>query len=137
MSYLIDTNVVSEGRKGVRCDPAVAAWFASVAANELYLSVLVLGEIRKGIELARARNTGKAAALEEWLNGIERNHSDRILMIDRAVADAWGRMNARRTVPVIDGLMAAQANVFGLTLVTRNTRDVEGLATRILNPFEA
>ena len=137
MSYLVDTNVVSEGRKGARCHPSVAAWFASVAADELYISVLVLGEIRKGIELARLREASKAAALEDWLNGFDRYYPDRILIVDRAVADVWGRMTVRRSVPVIDSLLAAQANVFGLTLVTRNTRDVEGLAERVLNPFEA
>ena len=135
MSYLIDTNVVSEGRKGSRCHPSVAAWFASVAAEDLYISVLVLGEIRKGVELARPHDAAKATMLENWLDGFERHYPDRILPVDRAVADVWGRMNARRTVPVIDGLLAAQANVFGLTLVTRNMRDVEGLAERVLNPF--
>ncbi len=135
MSYLVDTNVLSEGRKGPRCHPSVAAWFASVSAEELYVSVLVLGEIRKGIELARPKDVAKAALLEDWLHRFELDYPDRILIVDRAVADAWGRMNVRRTVPTIDGLLAAQANVFGLTLVTRNIRDVEGLAVRVLDPF--
>jgi predicted nucleic acid-binding protein len=135
MSYLIDTNIISELRKGDRCDPRVAAWYASIADDELFLSAFVLGEIRKGIELARARDEGRAAALEAWLRQVETAFGDRVLGIDGAVAERWGRMSAVRPVPVVDGLLAATALTNDLTLVTRNDRDVAGLGAKILNPF--
>jgi len=135
MSYLIDTNIISEVRKGARCDRRVAAWYASVADEDLFLSTLVLGEIRKGVELARPRDPTRAAALERWLKDVEAAFEGRVLGIDNAVSDQWGRMSAIRPVPVIDGLLAATALTSGLTLVTRNDRDVTGLGAKVLNPF--
>ena len=136
MSFLIDTNIVSEIRKGSRCDPAVAAWWAGVAEDDLRVSVLVLGEIRKGVELARQRDPQKARALETWLNDLVSDFGDRILPVDTAVAGEWGRMAAVRPVPAIDALLAATARTNGLTLVTRNTADVAGLDVEVLKPFE-
>ncbi|HME27494.1 MAG TPA: type II toxin-antitoxin system VapC family toxin [Acetobacteraceae bacterium] len=135
MSYLIDTNIISEVRKGARCDAHVSAWYASIADEDLYLSALVLGEIRKGVELARPRDAGKAAALERWLREIEVAFDGRVLGIDNAVSDQWGRMSAIRPIPVIDGLLAATALINGLTLVTRNDPDMAGLGASVLNPF--
>jgi|SRR5579883_42101 len=137
MSYLFDTNIISEVRKGARCDPNVAAWYASIADEDIFLSTLVLGEIRKGIELARLRDAGKAAALEHWLREVETAFDGRVLGIDNAVSDQWGRMSAIRPVSVIDSLLAATALTAGLTLVTRNDRDVAGLGVTVLNPFRA
>ena len=137
MSFLIDTNIISEIRKGDRCDPAVAAWWACVADNDLWLSTLVLGEIRKGVELARRRDPDKASAREAWLAGVVSAFADRVLPVDTTVAETWGRMNAIRPVPVIDGLLAATAKTNGLTLVTRNAADVAGLDIDVLNPFKA
>lgn len=136
MSFLIDTNIVSEIRKGSRCDPAVAAWWASVAEDDLRVSVLVLGEIRKGVELARRRDPQQALSLETWLNDLVSDFGDRILPVDAAVAEEWGRMAAVRPVPAIDALLAATAKTNGLTLVTRNAADVAGLDVEVLNPFE-
>ena len=136
MSYLIDTNIISEIRKGARCDARVAAWYASVADEDLFLSTLVLGEIRKGVELARPRDAGRALALERWLGDVEAAFNGRVLGIDNAVSDQWGRMSAIRPLPVIDGLLAATALTHGLTLVTRNDRDVAGLGAMVLNPFK-
>ncbi|HLZ96599.1 MAG TPA: type II toxin-antitoxin system VapC family toxin [Steroidobacteraceae bacterium] len=136
MNYLIDTNIISEVRKGARCDAHVSAWYASIADEELFLSTLVLGEIRKGVELARPRDTAKAAALERWLREVEVAFDGRVLGIDNAVSDQWGRMSAIRPVPVIDGLLAATALTNGLTLVTRNDGDVAGLGATVLNPFK-
>jgi toxin FitB len=137
VSFLIDTNIISEIRKKARCDRHVAAWYASIDDGELYLSVLVTGEIRRGIELARPRDPAKANALERWLDEVDAAFADRILPIDRNVAEAWGRMNAERPIPVIDGLLAATAKVHGMTLVTRNAADVARLGATVLNPFQA
>lgn len=137
MSYLVDTNIISEVRKGERCDPNVAAWWTSVGDDELFLSVLVLGEIRKGVERARDRDPAKAAALEQWLEQVAADFADRIFPVDTAVAEEWGRMSAPRPVPVIDCLLAATAKANGLTLVTRNEADVANLGATVLNPFHA
>jgi predicted nucleic acid-binding protein len=136
MSYLIDTNIISEVRKGSLCDAHVSSWYASIADEDLFLSTLVLGEIRKGIELARPRDPGKAAALERWLRDVKTAFTGRVLEIDDAVSEQWGRMSAIRPVPAIDGLLAATALTHGLTLATRNDRDVAGLGATVLNPFK-
>lgn len=136
MSYLVDTNIISEVRKGARCDVRVSAWYASIADEDIFLSTLVLGEIRKGVELARPRDADKATALERWLRDVEAAFEGRVLGIDNRVSDQWGRMSAIRPVPVIDGLLAATAWTNGLTLVTRNDRDVTGLGAKVLNPFK-
>lgn len=136
MSFLIDTNIISEVRKGDRCNPAVAAWWSGVAEDDLWLSALVLGEIRKGVELARRRDPRKADALETWLGDVIAGFGDRVLPVDTAVAEEWGRMNAIRPVPVIDALLAATAKANDLTLVTRNEADVAGLGVEVLNPFQ-
>ena len=137
MTFLIDTNIISEVRKGERGDQAVATWWNGVAEDDLWLSPLVLGEIRKGVESVRRRDPGRAEALEAWLADVISHFGDRILPIDAAVAEQWGRMNAIRPVPVIDALLAATAKANGLILVTRNVADVAGLDVDVLNPFEA
>jgi predicted nucleic acid-binding protein len=136
LSFLIDTNIISEVRKGARCNPGVARWWADVAEGDLWFSTLILGEIRKGIELARRRDPDKASVLEAWLGEVVSGFGDRLLPVDATVADEWGRMSAIRPVPVIDALLAATAKAHGLTLVTRNEADVAGLGVEVLNPFE-
>ena len=133
--YLLDNNVLSELRKQERADPGVAAWYAGIRAEEAYTSVLVLGEIRKGVENIRGRDPRQAQSLEEWLERVSHSFGERILPVDARVADAWGNMSAGRARPVVDTLLAATAEVHGLTLVTRNTADVEGLDVPTLNPF--
>jgi hypothetical protein len=135
VNVLIDTNVISEVRKGERCDPNVARWYDSIADDSLYLSVLVLGEVRKGIERARPKEPARARALEKWLAAVRVAFAGRILPVDDAVAGEWGRMSAGRPVPVIDGLLAATAKAHGLTLATRNTADVADLGAKVVNPF--
>ena len=137
MNYLIDTNIISEVRKGDRCDPNVARWYNKIDDDTLYLSVLVLGEIRKGLEKIRPRNARRAGVLEKWLIEVGNAFSDRILPVNRAVVDEWGRMNAARPLPVIDSLLAATAKVHDMTLVTRNTSDVANLDVSVFNPFFA
>jgi predicted nucleic acid-binding protein len=135
LSYLLDTNVISELRKGRRCNPGVASWFAEVASEHIYLSALTLGEIRKGIESIRRRDEPTAEALEDWFRELEASHSDHILPVDQAIAEQWGRFNVPDPLPVLDSLLAATASVHGLTLVTRNLKDVERTGVDCLNPF--
>ena len=137
MSYLLDTNVISELRKGERADVNVTAWFAGVTEEEIFFSVLTIGEIRRGIESVRRRDPESAAALDRWLASLSEAHSDRILQIDRAIAEEWGRMNVPDPLPVVDGLLAATARVLGLTLVTRNVADIAGAEVELLDPFAA
>jgi hypothetical protein len=137
VNYLIDTNVVSELRKGNRADPNVAVWFAGLAEEEVFLSALTLGEIRRGIESIRRRDSKSAAALESWLGRVADQHRDRVLPIDRSIAEEWGRMNVPDLLPVVDGLLAATARVLGLTLATRNTADIERTGVSCVNPFTA
>ena len=134
--FLLDTNVVSEIRKGEHCQTRVAAWFDRVGDADLFISVLTVGEIRKGIESVRPRDLRRAERLERWLAELERFYAERILPVDARVADAWGRICARRSVPTVDSLLAATAMVHDMTLVTRNTSDVDGLGASVLNPFE-
>ena len=135
MSYLVDTNVISELRKGPRCNPGVASWFAEISSAEIYLSALTIGEIRKGIESKRRRDGQTAEALEAWLGELLAAHSDRILPVDGTIAEQWGRFNVPNPLPVLDSLLAATASVHGLTLVTRNVKDVERTGVDCLNPF--
>jgi predicted nucleic acid-binding protein len=136
MNYLLDTNIISEIRKGGECNPHVAAWYDSVNEDSIYVSVLVLGEIRKGIERARPTNPGQARALEKWLSTLSQCFADRILPIDLAAADEWGRMSAKRPVSTVDALLAATAKVHRMMLATRNVADVADLGAEVLNPFE-
>ena len=133
--YLPDTNVISELRKGDRCDANVSAWYARVSDDDVFLSVLVLGEIRRGVERIRDRDPQQTRALERWLQEIAGRFADRILPVDQRVADAWGESYYIRNVPVIDGLLAATARVHNLTLVTRNIQYVQGLGASLLDPF--
>jgi predicted nucleic acid-binding protein len=118
-------------------NPGVAAWFDSVEDDGLFLSVLVLGELRKGVERARSNDPIKAVALERWLAGLNQAFGDQVLPITAAVADVWGRVSAIRPISTVDGLLAATAVVHDLTLVTRNVSDVAHTGVRLLNPFSA
>ena len=132
--YLLDTNVLSEARKGARANPAVISWLQT-HRDDLYLSVLVTGEIRRGIESLRRRDAAAATRLERWLREIETEFSERILPVDAPVADRWGRLLAERTVPTVDGLLAATAIVHGLAVATRNLRDIARTGVPCVDPF--
>jgi len=127
---------LSELRKGARGNENVRAWFARVEDQDLYVSVLAVGEIRRGIEVVRRRDLRHAASLERWLRGLVVDHGERLLPLDLAVAEEWGRLSAVRSVSVIDTLLAATARVHGLTLATRNVRDVAWTGVDCFNPFE-
>ena len=132
MGFLIDTNILSELRKGKKADAGVRQWYAQTDGNELYVSVLTLGEIRQGIEQIRRRDVVAAESLQRWFEQLE---TGRVLPITQTVADCWGRINVPDKLPVIDGYLAATALVHDLTLVTRNIKDVERSGVKLLNPF--
>ena len=136
MSWLVDTNVLSELRKGERANEGVGAWYATAREEDLFTSVLVLGEVRRGIESIRRRDIPSALALEQWLLRLTTTFSERVLPIDAQVADRWGCLNVPDPIPTVDGLLAATAKVHRMTLVTRNTTDIGNLSVPILNPFE-
>lgn len=136
MRYLLDTNVLSETRKP-RGDEGVKAWISSVSADELYISALVIGEIRRGVERLKRRDVVQADVYEIWLDTVLNDYADRIIPVDAETAEEWGRMNAPNPISSRDGLMAATAKVRNMTFVTRNTSDVERTGTRLLNPFDA
>lgn len=135
MSYLIDTNVLSELRRR-SADLGVVAWFSQRPPATLYLSVLTLGEIRKGIE--GIGDEARRQSLVDWLEtDLSAFFTGRILSVDAAVADRWGRLTASagRPLPAIDSLLAATALAHDLVLVTRNVRDFAGLPVEIFNPW--
>jgi hypothetical protein len=135
MTYLLDTNVVSELRKR-RPDPHVLAWYGTVTSAEIFISVLTIGEIRLGIERLRRKDTAQADRLEHWLQGLHATYRDHIVDVDVDDAEEWGRLNVPDPLPVIDGLLAASARIRGWTLVTRNTADLARTAVMLLNPFD-
>ena len=137
MTWLVDTNVLSELRKGRRADAGVRRWFEEIADHDLFTSVLVVGELRRGVESIRQRDRAAADVLAQWLEALVERFGDRLLPVDAAVAGRWGELNVAAPVPTVDGLLAATALVHDLTLVTRNTRDVARTGARLLNPFAA
>jgi|SRR5208283_2292496 len=134
MPYLLDTCIVSELRKP-SINPGVSSWVSGIRADEAYLSVLTIGEIRAGIELHRLRNPFGAGNLERWLIGLETHYAERILTITARIADRWGRLSPRQPLPASDGLIAATALEHGLTVVTRNVVDFQRSGVNTLNPF--
>ncbi|HSA81863.1 MAG TPA: type II toxin-antitoxin system VapC family toxin [Geminicoccaceae bacterium] len=136
MSYLIDTNVILEVSKGERCDRSVAQWYAAIDPEALFLSVLVIGELRDGIERLRTRDRVRYRRLDRWLLLVVELFADRTLTVDRRIAESWGRLNAAVRLPTVDGLIAATALIHRLTVVTRNERDYARARVPFLNPFE-
>jgi predicted nucleic acid-binding protein len=136
VSYLLDSNIVSELRKRERANAGVREWFEGVDDAELFLSVLTLGELRRGIESIHGRDRLRALALNRWFHALVTDYEERILVVDRKVAEQWGRMNAGATLPTIDSLLAATAHVHDLTVVTRNTKDIARTGVPCLNPFK-
>ena len=137
MGYLVDTNILSELRKGKRCDPRVGAWFASVDDNELFLSVLVIGEMQRSADRIRRRDPKAAVALDRWLGNITATYADRILPVSLAIARLWGSFGVPDPISTVDGLLAATAIHHELVLATRNVKDVARTGVEYVNPFES
>jgi hypothetical protein len=135
MAILLDTGVVSELRRS-QPSPDVLEWYRSVPADDLYVSVLAIGEIRQGIERLRRRGDERVDELERWLATLMSAYGDRIVPITAEVADRWGRLAAAESLPAVDALMAATALVHDWTMATRNVRHVERTGVRWVNPFE-
>ena len=133
--FLLDTNVISELRKGNRCDKSVRSWFETIPEDEFFLSVLVLGEIRRGIERIRVHDPSSARSLQKWLEEISTDFAERILDVDIAVADQWGRLGLQQPAPVLDALLAATALVHDLTVATRDGDGFKNTGARFIDPF--
>lgn len=137
MRFLIDTNIISEIRKRERADPNVFRWVDQTPAEEIGTSVLVLAEIRRGIELKRRIDPLQAKSLDRWFSQMRTRLADRVLPIDETIAETWALLGIPRPLPLIDSLLAATAKVHGLTLVTRNIADIQSTGVALLDPFAA
>lgn len=134
--YLVDTNVISESRKGKKANPGVQGFWRSVDPDAVYLSVQTLGEIRRGIENVKNRGDAlQAQVLEQWLNLIATEYRDRVLVFDEDCAQIWGRLMSPHNQNPIDKQIAAIGLIHGLTVVTRNTDDFAGSGVPLINPF--
>jgi len=136
--YLLDTNVISELRKRERANPGVRVFVQRLVEEQaqVYLSVVTLGELRRAVDLIRHRgDTGKAAALEQWLGLVVEEYAERILDFGRDEAQLWGHLRVPRHENAIDKQVAATALINDLTLATRNTRDFAATGVRLLDPF--
>ncbi len=131
--YLLDTNVVSEPKRP-RPNPAVVAVLHSIS-KESYLSVLTVGELRRGAFQNRSKHPQMTDRYSTWIDAVEAAYKERLLPIDNAVASLWGQLSADRPRAVIDTLLAATAIVHDLTLVTRNVVHVQDLPVKLLNPW--
>jgi predicted nucleic acid-binding protein len=136
MGFLLDTNVVSELRKKRRNESHVQGWLSSVSSEDLFTSVIVIGEIRRGIEKVRPTEPVFASQLELWLHRLRIDYQDRILPITEEIAEFWGTICPIDPLPEPDGLIAATALHHGMTLVTRNVEHVKRSGVKLLNPWE-
>ena len=136
--YLIDTNVLSELRKGAKANPGVREFFNGLHDDQspMYVSVVTIGELRRGVEKIQHRgDKAQAKKLEEWLSLICAEHSDSILSFDEEMAHVWGRLRVPLHENPLDKQIAATALIHDLTVVTRNVADFEGTGVRLINPF--
>ena len=135
MSYLVDTNVVSELRKRGRANRGVVDWVGARAPEELFISVLTIGELRRGAARIRRRDPDFGAALDRWVAETAERFRDRILGVDHTIAERWGEVTGRQSVPDVDGLLGATALVHDLVVVTRNVQHIALTGARCLDPF--
>jgi predicted nucleic acid-binding protein len=132
--YLLDTKVVSEVNRP-RPNARVAAFLDQLDADDMFVSVLTVGELRRGMEAKRRTDAVMADRLSLWIAQLERSFKDRVLSIDVSIASLWGRLSAARTRPVVDTLIAATAIVHGMTLVTRNVAGMRDTGVRLVDPW--
>jgi predicted nucleic acid-binding protein len=137
VKFLVDTNVISELRKRNRANPHVANWVARTAVKDIGTSVIVLAEIRHGIELKRRKDSRQAVSLDHWFAQMRVRLGDRVLPVDEPIAEAWALLGVPDPMPLIDGILAATAKVHGLTLVTRNVAHIAGTGVPLVDPFSA
>lgn len=136
MSWLLDTDVITELRKGDDANPGLMAWIRAVEDEMLFISVLVLGELRHGVEITRRRDPEAGEALDQWLADVSLQFEERILPIDEEVTEQWGVFGMRDPITPVDGLVAATALVHGCTVVTRHESSYAGTDVTVLNPFD-
>lgn len=134
MNFLLDTNVISEVRKR-EPDPQVSTWLAQLRTEQISLSVLTIGELRRGISMLARKAPARARALGDWVSQLEQTYQDRILPVTAKVATRWGAINSARTFPAVDSLLAATAIEHGLTVATRNEKDFAETGVSVFNPF--
>ena len=135
MNVLVDTNVISELKRGRNADASVAAWFTAMPPERVFTSVVVLGEIRRGIELLARRDKRQADMIERWYATMRLRLGSRVLAVDELVMTVWSRISVPDMLPAYDGLIAATALVHGMTVATRNTADYRRLGLEIVNPW--
>ena len=135
MKFLLDTSVISEIRKRDRAHPNVGRWVARTPVEEISTSVLVLAEIRRGIELKRRTHPDQAKALDRWFAQMRKMLGDRVLPLDEPIMEAWAMLGISISLPLVDGLLAATAKVRGLMLVTRNIEDIAESGVAVFDPF--
>jgi predicted nucleic acid-binding protein len=133
--FLLDTNILSEIRKENRCDTGVRAWIESTDAEQMFISVLALGEIRQGIERIRRRDQSQVRALEKWLHRLRTEFAERILPVDERVTDQWGCLGLQQPVPALDAFLAATALVHELAVVSRDEDGFRNTGVQLINPF--
>ena len=136
MNVLVDTNVISELRRGRNAATGVVTWFAAMPAENVFTSVIVLGEIRRGIELLAIRDKLQADALAQWYGTIRERLGDRVLVVDEPVMTLWAKISVPNILPAYDALIAATALFHGLIVVTRNTQDYRRTGVAVLNPWD-
>jgi predicted nucleic acid-binding protein len=136
VTFLLDTSVISEVQRK-RPDAGVLRWLRQADPAELFISALTLGEIAKGAAQCAVRDGAQAAIYYRWLDVVRSNYADRTIAVDAGIAEAWGGLTAKRGLPVVDGLLAATALARGLTLVTRNERDIAATGVAVLNPWNS
>lgn len=135
--YLVDTNVISEARKGAKANRGVQKFFQAIAPEDLYLSAQTIGEIRRGLENIRHRgDLPQTKKLEKWLDLVVSDYADKILTFDEECAQVWGRLMSPHPEHPIDKQIAAIALLHDMAVVTRNVDDFRGTGVEIVNPFE-
>jgi hypothetical protein len=135
LNLLVDTNVISELKRGRNADTAVVAWFGSMPPERIFTSVIVLGEIRRGIELIARRDKPQAVFLERWYMDMRTRLDDRVLAVDEAVVTIWSKISVPDMLPAYDGLIAATALAHGMAIVTRNALDYRRVGIEVIDPW--